>query len=86
MGAVLIVESNEAVRLAQQLSELTGQSVSVAVTEALAGHLAQAKKRRDAELLADELVAIGKRCAATLRGPLNSADHADLYGEDGLPA
>jgi hypothetical protein len=36
--------------------------------------------------LADRLVAIGKDCAARLKEPLRSADHADLlYDERGLP-
>jgi len=86
MDAVLTIESEEAVRLAQRLAELTGQPVAVAVVQALATQIAGEQQRRDADLLAAELVAIGRECAALLQPPFDSADHADLYGEDGLPA
>jgi hypothetical protein len=82
MDAVLTLESDEALQLAQQLAELTGEPLAVVVTRALAGQVAKERKRREAELLTAELLEIGRRCAAKLQGPLNSADHAELYGND----
>ncbi len=83
---VLTIESAEAVRLAAELAELTGQSMTVAVTQALALQVAGERRRREADLLAADLIAIGRECAALLTPPFDSADHADLYGADGLPA
>jgi antitoxin VapB len=86
MDAVLTIESEDAVRLAEQLAELTGEPVSVAVVRALAEQVARERRKRAADDLARELVEIGRRCAARLEPPFSSADHADLYGPDGLPA
>ena len=86
MDAVLRVESDKAVRLASELAELTGVSVGDAVTRALAEQIARERQHRAAASLAQELLAIGQRSAAKLRPPFSSSDHADLYGDDGLPA
>jgi hypothetical protein len=86
MDAVLTIESDEARRLAEQLAELTGRSVQDAVTRALAAELAREHRKRSADVLAHDLVEIGRRCAALLEPPFHSSDHALLYGEDGLPA
>jgi hypothetical protein len=81
------VLTDAAVRLAEELAELTGASVRDAVTRALARQVAQERERREADLLAAKPVAIGRECAALLTPPFDSADHADLlYGADGLPA
>jgi antitoxin VapB len=43
-------------------------------------------REEGARSLADRLMEIGKDCAARLKGPVRSADHADLlYDERGLP-
>jgi hypothetical protein len=85
MDAVLTVESDEAVRLAGELAALTGKSVSDAVTAALAVQIEHERRRLAADARTHELVEIGERCAANLRPPFHSSDHADLYGDDGLP-
>ncbi|HEV7880804.1 type II toxin-antitoxin system VapB family antitoxin [Bradyrhizobium sp.] len=80
----LNIKNPEAHRLAQELAALTGESMATAVTESVRERLARMRQQR--EPLAARLLAIGKDCAAHLKEPSRSIDHADLlYGEDGLP-
>jgi antitoxin VapB len=78
------IKNPEAHRLAQELAALTGESMATAVTESVRERLARIRRQR--EPLAARLLAIGKDCAAHLKEPARSIDHADLlYGADGLP-
>jgi antitoxin VapB len=82
----LNIKSTEAHRLARELAQLRGVSLTHAVTEALQEKLDREKRRSRHEPLSSELLAIGKRCAAHVKKPLKSSDHADmLYDENGLP-
>ena len=55
-----------------------------AVTEALRERLARGSSAITPEAAADELLAIGRRCAATLK--LKPVDHGSLlYDDRGLP-
>ena len=81
----LNIKSEDAYELASKLAELTGESLTTAVTTALRERLERERQQRHADRLAAELVEIGRRCAAHLKPPFSSADHADLYGDDGLP-
>ncbi len=81
----LNIKSEETHRLAQELSRLTGESMTAAVTVAVRERLDRVRRER-AVGLADRLLAIGKDCAARLKEPFRSADHGDLlYDERGLP-
>ena len=72
-------------QLAQELAEITGETLTGAVTEAVRERL-ERLRRGDAPSLADRLLAIGRDCATRLPEPYRSADHADLlYADDGLP-
>jgi len=86
MDSVLTIESDEAVQLAHELAELLDTNVEAAVKRALETQIAEQRKRREAAKLSAELLAIGRECAALLEPPFHSSDHADLYGDDGLPA
>jgi antitoxin VapB len=80
----LNIKNPEAHRLAQELAALTGESMAAAVTESVRERLTRIRQER--EPLAARLLAIGKDCAAHLKEPARSIDHADLlYGADGLP-
>jgi antitoxin VapB len=80
----LNIKNPEAHRLAQELAALTGESMAAAVTESIRERLTRIRQQR--EPLAARLLAIGKDCAAHLKEPARSIDHADLlYGADGLP-
>ena len=83
MDAVLTIESKEAIRLAEQLVELTGESVPEAVTRALRERL---KHQRAAMERAAGILEVAAEIRSHLRQPLPASDHSWLYGEDGLPA
>jgi antitoxin VapB len=79
------IDNDEAQKLAHKLSELTGESVTAAVTEALRERLERVQNA-EGPGLAHRLLRIGKDCAAHLEGPFRSADHGTiLYNDNGLP-
>ena len=80
----LNVKNNETHRLAKELARLTGESMTTAVTIAVRERLDRLRQLQGPNL-ADRLLAIGMDCAAHLKEPFRSIDHADfLYDEDGL--
>jgi len=79
------IKNEEAYRLTKQLSELTGESLTTAVTEAVRERLDRVRRERGVDL-AERLLVIGRDCAAHLRHPFRTINHADmLYDERGLP-
>ncbi len=82
----LNIKNDETDRLARELAELTGESVTAAVTAALRERLEHVRRRRHEKGLAERLIAIGADCAARLKEPYRSIDHGELlYDEKGLP-
>jgi antitoxin VapB len=83
----LNVKNKEAYELAKAISDVTGESLTRVVIEALRTRLEQVErqKRRPPGALAAELMAIGKRAAELSKGR-PYVDHAEyLYDEHGLP-
>ena len=81
----LNIKNEEAHRLAQELAELTGESMTAAVMESVRERLDRVRREHGVHL-ASRLMAIGKDCAPRLKEPFRSADHGDLlYDEDGMP-
>jgi antitoxin VapB len=81
----LNIKNKEAHSLAQELAKVTGENMTTAVTEAVRERLKRVRRERGAAL-ADRLLRIGKDCAAHLKEPFRSLDHAQmLYDEKGLP-
>jgi antitoxin VapB len=81
----LNIKSDEAHRLARRLAQLTGESMTSAVTRALAERLERVGGERGSSL-ANRLLAIGRDCAAHLKEPYRSIDHGELlYDDQGLP-
>ena len=79
------IKNKEAHRLARQLTKLTGESLTTAVTEAVRERVERVRGAQGSGL-ADRLVAIGKDCAAHLKKPFRSIDHGKmLYDDRGLP-
>jgi antitoxin VapB len=79
----LNVKDPEAHRLAQAISQATGQSMTRVVTEALRERYEQIERSKGKASVA-ELLAIADRAAAHLKRPY--VDHAELlYDEKGLP-
>ena len=70
--------------LAQTLAKETGETMTQAVTEAIRERLLRVRRQRKPEATVADLLAIGQRCARTLKG--KPVDHgAMLYDERGLP-
>lgn len=81
----LNIKNKEAHRLAQELAELTGESMTQAVTEALRERLARVKRERGGDLV-ERLMAIARETGPLFKEPWKSMDHGDLlYDERGLP-
>jgi antitoxin VapB len=82
----LNIKNDETYRLTQELSRLTGESLTTAVTVAVRERLDRLQSQAETPDLAERLLAIGKKCASHLPEPWRSIDHGELlYGEDGLP-
>ena len=79
----LNIKDPKAHDMAQALARETGETMTLAVIEALRERLARVQRSRRIAS-AEELLAIGQRCAQGLSGPLIA--HGDLlYDERGLP-
>ena len=82
----LNIKNPETHRLATELTKLTGETLTQAVTEALRERLERVSRQRQ-KATAAELLAVGRRCAAHLLTPATSVEHATLlYDEQGLPS
>jgi antitoxin VapB len=84
----LNLKDPETHRLARELAEATGKSMSEAVTEAIRLRLEQLRRERaeEDERWCDELLAIAKDIAAEMREPWRSTSIDELfYDENGLP-
>lgn len=81
----LNIKNAETFRLAHELAELTGESVTGAVTTAVRERLERERRARQPGV-ADRLLDIGRDTAARLPEALRLVDHGDLlYDERGLP-
>jgi antitoxin VapB len=82
----LNIKNAEAHVLARELAEMTGESLTEAVTLALRERLERVRHERDEEDFVERLLAIGRDTAARLGEPYRSIDHGEfLYDERGLP-
>ncbi len=84
----LSIRDPETDRLARELAKLTGVTMTEAIRTALQDRLARERSRRrtNAEQLAAELMAIGRRCAAQPVLDDRSDDEILGYDELGLPS
>jgi antitoxin VapB len=79
---MLTIKNAETHALAARVAALTGETMTEAVTTALRERLARLE---ETDPLAAELLALGRDCAARLKEPWRSADHAELlYDGRGL--
>lgn len=82
----LNIKSPEAEHLIRELAQVTGESLTQAVTVAVKERLERETRGRSRKGLAAELRATALRCAAGIKRPLHSRDHGNLlYDERGLP-
>ena len=79
------IKNKETHRLSQQLSKLTGETLTQAVTKAVRERLDRVRHQQGADL-AERLLVIGRDCAAHLKEPFRTSKHEDmLYNDRGLP-
>ena len=82
----LNIKNDETCRLADELARLTGETKTGAITVAVRERLARERRRHDADARIEELLAIGRRCAASLGSGPSAVEHGDLlYDDQGLP-
>ena len=80
------IKNEETCQLAIELAQLTGETMTGAITVALKERLEREKSERSAEARVQRLLAIGKRCAGMLGDGPSAVEHGDfLYDERGLP-
>ena len=89
MGMRLNIESDEACRLASRLAELTGESLTAAVTEALRQRVEEEERLHDKEAMIRDVKAITAEIRAELDkagGERPTSNHDWLYDDEtGLP-
>jgi antitoxin VapB len=81
----LNIKNEETHRMAKELSRLTGESMTVAVSEAVRERL-QRVRGNSRKGLAERLMKIAKECSSHLKEPYKSMSVDELlYDEKGLP-
>ncbi len=81
----LNIKHPEVSRLARELARKTGESITDAVLKALRERLAREEARTVLPGLKDEILAIGRRCAALPDLDTRAPDEILDYDEHGLP-
>ena len=82
----LNIKNDEVCLLARDLARLTGESMTGAITVALRERIERERRRREADAGVRELLAIGRRCARSLKPGQSATAHGDLlYDDQGLP-
>jgi antitoxin VapB len=82
----LNIKNDETYRLTQELSNLTGESLTTAVTVAVRERLERLRATEKKPGLAERLMAISRITAPLFKEPWRSIDHGELlYDEKGLP-
>ena len=82
----LNIKNKETCRLAGELAQLTGETMTGAITVALQERLDREKRERSASARLQRMRAIADRCAKLLREAGPPVDHGELlYDERGLP-
>jgi antitoxin VapB len=80
----LNIKNEEAHRLAQELARITGESMTVAVSEAIRERLERVRSSK--KEMAERIMEIAKECGPLWKEPYRSIDHGDLlYDEKGMP-
>ncbi|MGH3881811.1 MAG: type II toxin-antitoxin system VapB family antitoxin [Pseudonocardiaceae bacterium] len=83
----LNIKSDETHELTRELAQLTGESLTQAVTTAVQERLERVRREHgDTQLRAQALLAIGRDTAPRLREPTLRTEHGELlYDDRGLP-
>ncbi len=79
------IKNADTERLVRELTAITQESMTTAITEAVRERLDRVRRPRRKDL-ADRLMAIGRDCAPRFKEPFRSAEHGDLlYDDRALP-
>lgn len=82
----LNIKNAETHRLVRELADLTGESMTVAVTKAVRERLERIRREEDNAGMAERIHAIAADMRARLPDDFFDVEHGDLlYDEDGLP-
>ena len=82
----LNIKNEETHHLARELAQLTGETMTGAITVALKERLERERRERGVEARILKLRAIRKRCRGLLKDGPSAIEHGDLlYDENGLP-
>ncbi|RPI23574.1 MAG: PSK operon transcription factor [Acidobacteria bacterium] len=81
----LNIRNSETERLAEAVANITGETKTQAVTQALRERLTRLRRERSKRSLADELDEIAKQCARLPVRDSRPADEILGYDEQGLP-
>jgi antitoxin VapB len=81
----LTIRNSDTEKLAEELSRLTGETKTEAVTQALRERLARLRRERTRKRLADELDEIALHCAKLPVLDSRTPDEILDYDEHGLP-
>jgi antitoxin VapB len=80
----LNIKNEEAHRLARELASLTGESMTVAVSEAIRERLQRVRSSK--KEVFERIMEIAKECGPLWKEPYRSIDHGELlYDEKGMP-
>ena len=78
----LNIKNEETHRLARELAQLTGETITVAIRD----RLERERRERGVEARIRKLRAIRERCRGLLKDGPSAVEHGDfLYDENGLP-
>jgi antitoxin VapB len=80
----LSIKDPEADRLAREVAKATGETLTAAIVQALRERLQRVRRKRGPKL-ADELLTIGRRCAALPVRDSRTPDEILGYDSLGLP-
>lgn len=79
------IKNEETHRMAKELASATGESMTVAVSEAIRERLERVRRKSEEDPL-ERIMRIARECGPLWKEPYRSTDHGDLlYDEKGLP-
>src|SRR5262249_8521072 len=73
-------------KFVRELAALTGETVTAAVRRAAEERLQRVRRKQGGRSLAEELLEIGRRCAALPEQDTRTAEEIIGYDENGLPS
>ena len=82
----LNIKNEETHQLARELAQLTGETMTGAITTALREKLDKERRERGVEARIQKMRAIRERCRSLLKDGPSAVEHGNfLYDENGLP-